>query len=125
MKKINFNTNWKFTFQNLIDEFNTFGFDKYSDAAGAAARFYDYSNWQTVDLPHDWAISLQKIALRIILRGLILIPHTTVLWKKDIPISKRFITLVGIESNSLSTPNGKENAFLLSLRAYFVMRSFG
>ncbi|MBR7098070.1 MAG: DUF4982 domain-containing protein, partial [Clostridia bacterium] len=35
-------------------------FDKYSDAAGAAARFYDYSNWQTVDLPHDWAISLQK-----------------------------------------------------------------
>ncbi len=60
MKKISFNKNWKFTFQNSLDEFNTFGFDKYSDAAGAAARFYDYSNWQSVDLPHDWALCLQK-----------------------------------------------------------------
>ncbi len=60
MKKITFNKDWKFTFQNLMEEFNTFGFDKYSDAAGAAARFYDYSNWEKVDLPHDWTLSLQK-----------------------------------------------------------------
>lgn len=60
MKKINFNTNWNFTFQNSMDEFNTFGFDKYSDAAGAAARFYDYSNWEKVNLPHDWTVRLQK-----------------------------------------------------------------
>ena len=60
MKKITFNKDWKFTFQNLMDGFNTFGFDKYSDAAGAAARFYDYSNWENVDIPHDWTVSLQK-----------------------------------------------------------------
>jgi len=63
MKKINFNTNWNFTFQNSMDEFNTFGFDKYSDAAGAAARFYDYSNWEKVNLPHDWTVRLQKNSL--------------------------------------------------------------
>ena len=63
MKKINFNRNWDFTFQNSMDEFNTYGFDKYSDAAGAAARFYDYSNWEKVDLPHDWTVRLQKNSL--------------------------------------------------------------
>ena len=60
MKKINFNKDWKFTFQNSLDEFNTFGFDKYSDAAGAAARFYDYNNWEQIDLPHDWSLTLEK-----------------------------------------------------------------
>ena len=60
MKKITFNKQWKFTFQNAIDEFNLFGFDKYSDAAGAPARFYDHCNWESVDLPHDWTLSLEK-----------------------------------------------------------------
>ena len=60
MKKINFNQGWEFTFENSLDEFNTFGVDKYSDAAGAGARFYDYSNWERVDLPHDWTLSLKK-----------------------------------------------------------------
>ena len=60
MKKINFNKQWNFTFQNNLDAFNTFGFDKYSDAAGAAARFYDHNNWEQVDLPHDWTLSLEK-----------------------------------------------------------------
>lgn len=69
MRRINFNKNWNFTFQNSIDEFNTFGFDKYSDAAGAAARFYDYSNWEQVDLPHDWALSLQKNPLSNMFAG--------------------------------------------------------
>jgi beta-galactosidase len=60
MKKMRFNKNWKFTLGASLDEFNTFGLEKYSDAAGAAARFYDHCNWEDVDLPHDWALSLQK-----------------------------------------------------------------
>lgn len=60
MKKINFNKNWNFTFENSIDEFSTYGFDKYSDAAGASARFYDHNNWQKIDLPHDWTLALGK-----------------------------------------------------------------
>lgn len=62
MKKVNFNKQWNFTFQNSLDAFNTFGLDKYSDAAGAAARFYDHNNWELVDLPHDWTLSLTKSA---------------------------------------------------------------
>ena len=63
MKKINFNQSWNFTFENYLDEFSTFGFDKYSDAAGAGGRFYDYNNWEKVDLPHDWTLSLTKTPL--------------------------------------------------------------
>ena len=58
MKKVNFNQNWSITFQNNLDAFNLFGFDKYSDAAGASARFYDYNNWERIDLPHDWTLSV-------------------------------------------------------------------
>ena len=60
MKKVGFNKAWHFTLQNSLDAFNTFGFDKYSDAAGAAARFYDHNNWERIDLPHDWAPMLEK-----------------------------------------------------------------
>ena len=60
MKKLNFNKDWRFTFENSLDAFNTFGFDKYSDASGGAARFYDHNNWEHIDLPHDWALSLTK-----------------------------------------------------------------
>ena len=60
MKKIRFNKGWSFILQNDMDEFNTYGFDKYSDAAGAAARFYDYNAWERVDLPHDWSLSLKR-----------------------------------------------------------------
>ena len=63
MKKINFNQNWYFTLDQSIDEFNTYGIDKYSDAAGAAARFYDHCNWEQVELPHDWVLSLPKTPL--------------------------------------------------------------
>ena len=38
MKKINFNKNWEFTFENALDAFNTFGFDKYSDSAKEKIR---------------------------------------------------------------------------------------
>jgi beta-galactosidase len=60
MKKINFNAGWSFIFEKHLDAFNTFGFDKYSDAAGAAGRFYDHNNWEKIDLPHDWAVRLTK-----------------------------------------------------------------
>lgn len=60
MKRIDLNCGWAFTLDNSIDEFCTLGIDKYSDAAGAAARFYDCNNWEKVDLPHDWTLMLQK-----------------------------------------------------------------
>ncbi|MBR3929826.1 MAG: DUF4982 domain-containing protein [Clostridia bacterium] len=60
MKKICINNDWLFTFENQLDHFNHFGFEKYMDAAGAPARFYEYSSWQKIDLPHDWAVGLKK-----------------------------------------------------------------
>ncbi len=60
MKKICINKDWLFTFENNLDHFNHFGFEKYMDASGAPARFYEYSSWQKIDLPHDWAVGLKK-----------------------------------------------------------------
>jgi len=60
MKKINFNKSWMFTLDANLDCHNTFGFKKYTSAIGAAARFYANSNWEIVDLPHDWAVALPK-----------------------------------------------------------------
>lgn len=60
MKKINFNKNWIFTLDNNLEAYNTYGLLKYTGAFGAAARFYQNSNWQKVDLPHDWTITLPK-----------------------------------------------------------------
>ena len=60
MKKINFNRQWEFILENNIDEFSTHGIMKYSDAAGAPARFYANNNWDKIDLPHDWTLSLEK-----------------------------------------------------------------
>ena len=60
MKKIDFNKSWEFSLENFLDEFNSFGFDKYGEATGAAARFYEHSNWERVDIPHDWAVTLRK-----------------------------------------------------------------
>lgn len=60
MKKINFNKDWSFTFENNLESYTTFGLAKYSDASGAAARFSLHNNWDKVDLPHDWAVSLPK-----------------------------------------------------------------
>ena len=60
MKKISINKQWLFAFDQDIDHFNHFGFEKYRDASGAPARFYEYANWKTVDLPHDWAVALKK-----------------------------------------------------------------
>ena len=60
MRKINFDRSWEFTFDNTLDAYNIYGFDKYADASGAPSRFYDYSNWEKMDLPHDWAVALPK-----------------------------------------------------------------
>ncbi len=60
MKKISFNKNWEFTFENDLDVFNGYGFDKYSDAIGAPGRYYENNNWERIDLPHDWAVALSK-----------------------------------------------------------------
>lgn len=60
MKKLNFNKNWCFKLENDLEAFNEYGFRKYNAAIGAANRFYKYSNWDKIDLPHDWAVSLQK-----------------------------------------------------------------
>ena len=60
MKRSCFNAGWTFALENQIDEFCTLGISKYSDAAGAAARFYDYSNWEKIDLPHDWTLKLKR-----------------------------------------------------------------
>lgn len=58
MKKINFNKGWEFILGQEVDGFPLYGFQKYSDATGPAARRYEYSNWERVDLPHDWAAAL-------------------------------------------------------------------
>jgi len=58
VKKSNFNDRWEFTLENPLDVYNIFGFDKYADASGAPARFYDHSNWERICLPHDWAVAL-------------------------------------------------------------------
>lgn len=60
MKSINFNQNWEFTTESKLDAYNDFGFDKYGDAFGAPERYYDYSNWEHVDLPHDWVVAMPK-----------------------------------------------------------------
>ena len=60
MKKLNFNKNWLFKLENDLEAFNEYGFRKYNAAIGAANRFYKYSNWEKIDLPHDFAVSLQK-----------------------------------------------------------------
>ena len=60
MEKINFNRGWEFTFENSLDEFNLYGIKKTGQAHGAPSRFYDHSNWQRIDLPHDWAMALKK-----------------------------------------------------------------
>jgi len=60
MKKIKFNDDWRFILDADLKSYTSFGLLKYSDANAAAARFYDYSNWAKVMLPHDWATALPK-----------------------------------------------------------------
>ncbi|MGN0277486.1 MAG: Ig-like domain-containing protein, partial [Hominisplanchenecus sp.] len=47
-RKMKFNDNWKF---KLVDKYNI-----YNDSVQAEGMDYDDSGWDTVELPHDWAI---------------------------------------------------------------------
>ncbi len=60
MKKLCFNKEWFFTFEKNLDAFNDFGLKKVTSSSGASARFYLNCDWDKVDLPHDWAITLEK-----------------------------------------------------------------
>ena len=60
MKQQKWNQDWYFTLDKNLDALNWYSLDKYSDASGAPARFYDYNNWQKVELPHDWAVAMPK-----------------------------------------------------------------
>ncbi|MBQ7387420.1 MAG: DUF4982 domain-containing protein [Clostridia bacterium] len=69
MKKINFNKAWCFKYGSELDAFVNYGFGKYSEATGAAARYYDYSDWEKIDLPHDYAVNLPKCTLANTMAG--------------------------------------------------------
>lgn len=60
MKKISFSRDWLFTLERNLEHFNGFGFTKCTDASGAAARFYRHSNWERIDLPHDFALAMRR-----------------------------------------------------------------
>ena len=60
MKRVNLNTGWQFKFEKDIDWNCGLGFNKYGDATGGGARFLENNNWESVTLPHDWAIYLPK-----------------------------------------------------------------
>lgn len=60
MRQIKFNRGWEFTLEREGDPANNFGLHKYLEATGAPAGKYDFSNWERVDLPHDWAVALKK-----------------------------------------------------------------
>ncbi len=60
MQKFNFDKCWEFTLDANLDAYNNYGISKYSGATGAAARYYQNNNWTKINLPHDWAVTLQK-----------------------------------------------------------------
>ena len=60
MKRININEGWSFAFERDADVYTNYGFAKYGQAYGCAARFFSNSNWKRIDLPHDCAIALEK-----------------------------------------------------------------
>lgn len=60
MIKQKWNQDWYFTLDKNLEALNWYSLDKYSDASGAPSRFYDHCNWDKVELPHDWAVSMPK-----------------------------------------------------------------
>ncbi|MBQ3125775.1 MAG: hypothetical protein IJC15_01780 [Clostridia bacterium] len=49
MQTIRFNRGWHFAHEAELDAFNHFGMDKYTDAVGAPARWYDHDNKTELD----------------------------------------------------------------------------
>ena len=60
MKRIEFNTGWRFKLEKDIDWNCGLGFAKYGEASGGGARFLENNNWEEVNLPHDFALYLPK-----------------------------------------------------------------
>ncbi|MBE6583748.1 MAG: glycoside hydrolase family 2 protein [Ruminococcaceae bacterium] len=60
MKRISINKGWTFAFERDADVYTNYGFAKYGQASGCAARFFCNSNWDKIDLPHDCAAALPK-----------------------------------------------------------------
>ena len=60
MKRIKFNTGWQFKLEKDIDWNCGIGLAKYGEASGGGARFLENNDWETVELPHDWALYLPK-----------------------------------------------------------------
>lgn len=60
MKRVSINKGWTFCFEQNTGVFTNYGFAKYGQAFGCAARFFGNSTWDKIDLPHDCAISLEK-----------------------------------------------------------------
>ena len=58
--RININKDWLFTLAQNLNEYIGYGFSKYADAGGPLARYYEHSTMEKVDLPHDWAVKLDK-----------------------------------------------------------------
>jgi beta-galactosidase len=58
--KINVNKDWYFLLGKDFDTYISYGFSKYAEASGPLCRYYDYPNWERIDLPHDWVIKLPK-----------------------------------------------------------------
>ena len=56
--RINIDKNWEFCLENKMDGYNRFGFWKVMGGGRACEKFLQYNNWDKVDLPHDWALSL-------------------------------------------------------------------
>ena len=124
MQKIRINKEWRFTFENMLDEFSTMGLDKYAGAAGAPARFYEHSNWEKIDLPHDFALSLKRSRKAIPMPAHIPILTITNTTRKTVPMRRTLPISSGTEKSSRPILHGKESGFLSSLKAFTAMRSF-
>ena len=60
MYRVRFNKDWTFTLDGNLDEFNNFGFEKFVGGKGAASTVYKNSNWEKIDLPHDYVVALER-----------------------------------------------------------------
>ena len=60
MKRVSINKGWTFSFERDTGVYTNYGFAKYGQAFGCAARFFGNSDWHKIDLPHDCAIGLEK-----------------------------------------------------------------
>lgn len=60
MYRVRFNNDWQFALDANLDEYNNFGLGKFVGGKGAVSRSYKNSNWQKIDLPHDYVVGLER-----------------------------------------------------------------